>query len=118
MAFYQVMDPSLGLSHRQQIARDIAAAKARRLLRAAWYDEKKRANVPPSITDPATSHRAGPASLPPRPLHVTARPPAIAAAARAHEGRQLPTPVAPLPAAPAHKGHAYPVAVAAAQPVS
>ena len=107
MAFYQVMDPSLGLSHRQQIARDIAAAKARRLLRAAWYDEKQRANAPPSITDPATSHRAGPASLPPRPLHATARPPATAAAPTATSISAVLAPLPPPPPAMRHSGHAH-----------
>ena len=100
------MDPSFDRSHRQQIARDIAAAKARRLLRAAWYDEKKRANVPPSITDPATSHRAGPASLPPRPLHATARPPATDAAPTATSISAVLAPLPPPPPAMRHSGHA------------
>ena len=100
------MDPALGLSLSQQVARDLAAVKARRLLRAAWYDQKQRATVPPSITTNGASPRVGPRSPPLLPLHHATRPLPIATAPTAKANRAVSAPLPPPQPATGHGGHA------------
>ena len=62
--------------------------------------------APSPTTTPASSQRAGPASLPFRPLLVASRPPPTATAPTAAEIRAVPAPLPPPRPAMRHTGHA------------